>query len=157
MKFLNNARQALMAGGLILLVLGLGCGGGGGFSGPVGVAGMPRTINVSDWPFWIDIPVQTEDFERIWRTTIDIVSERHAVSVMDKESGYLRTEWRPDARRTEESRYTMRIRPSESRIRMGIEVRELPSQLYVTVLNNSPATPWTAMYQEMRDRLASVR
>ncbi len=155
MKLLATGRRTMMVATLVLLAVGIGCGGKN--RGPVGITGMPRTINVRDWPFWLDIPIQTQDLERIWRTSIDIVSERHAMSVMDKESGYIRTEWRPDPARTEESRYTLRIRLAESKIRMGIEVRELPSMRYVTVLNNTPATPWTSMYQELRDRLATVR
>jgi hypothetical protein len=150
-----RVRGAALAAIVALLPVGLpGCAG---TPSALGVAGLPRVINVSDWPFWIDIPVQITDFERIWRTTLDIVSERHAIAVMDKESGYLRSEWRTDPARTEESRYTLRIRPAESKIRMGIEVRRLPSQVYVRGLNNTPATPWTAVYKELQDRLASLR
>jgi hypothetical protein len=150
-----KVRRVVLAAAAILFPLGLaGCAA---TPSALGVAGLPRTINVSDWPFWIDIPIQITDFERIWRTTLDIVTERHAIAVMDKESGYIRSEWRTDPARTEESRYTLRVRLAESKIRMGIEVRRLPSQRYVAALNNTPATPWTSVYKELQDRLASLR
>lgn len=124
--------------------------------GPVGVGSLPRTVNVGEWPYWLDIPLNEEDYDRVWRTTLDVVAERHAVGVMDKESGYIRTEWKTGPGGTEESRYTFRIRVSESKIRMGVEVRSLPSQQYAAVLNNTPATPWTAVYNELRQRLSGL-
>jgi hypothetical protein len=147
--------QRLTVLALTLAILG-GCSSGVARQ-PVGVAGLPPTINVAEWPFWIDIPVEAKDYDRIWRTTLDVTTERHAISVMDKESGYVRTEWRTNPGQTEESRYTFRIRPQESKIRMGVEVRALPSQRFATVLNNTPATPWTAVYNELRDRLTLIR
>jgi hypothetical protein len=122
---------------------------------PVGVSSLPPIMNVSEWPHWLDIPLDgSADYERMWRTTIDIVSERHALSTIDKEAGYLRTEWRPSADRSHEARYTLRIRPDESRIRMGIEVRLLPSLSQPRVLYNRPDTPWTSVYNELRQRLS---
>ena len=92
---------------------------------PVGLAGLPPRITVNEWPFWVDIPIETKDFDRTWRTVVDIVSERAAIGVLDKESGYVRTEWRPADLRvtlfdaaylveglTSEQRYTFRIRPA---------------------------------------------
>jgi hypothetical protein len=149
------ARPTRLPLGLLILVLGLpACAA---TPTTVGVAGLPRTINVSEWPFWIDIPMEVTDYDRIWRLTLEIVTERHAIAIMDRESGYIRTEWRSDPERTEESRYTFRIRLAESKTRMGVEVRRLPSQRYAAVLNNTPATPWTAVYKELQARLASLR
>ncbi len=147
--------SAVLRFGLLLLALGVpGCAA---TPTTVGVAGLPRTINVTEWPFWIDIPMEVTDYERIWRLTLEIVTERHAIAIMDRESGYIRTEWRSDPQRTEESRYTFRIRLGEAKTRMGVEVRRLPSQRYGAVLNNTPATPWTAVYKELQARLASLR
>lgn len=133
---------------------------------PVGLAGLPPRITVNEWPFWVDIPIETKDFDRTWRTVVDIVSERAAIGVLDKESGYVRTEWRPADLRvtlfdsaylveglTSEQRYTFRIRPAESKIRMGIEARLMPSQRWATGLRNIPNAPWVGIHRELQDRL----
>jgi hypothetical protein len=119
----------------------------------------------------VDIPMETKDFDRTWKTVVDIVSERAAIGVLDKESGYVRTEWRPvdlsvtlfeglvtrggviPAETTSEQRYTFRIRPTESKIRMGIEARLMPSQRWATGLRNSPSAPWVGIHRELQDRL----
>jgi hypothetical protein len=159
MNFRMRARRATLAASLLAAVLWLpACAAGMVERGAaVGVAGLPATINVGEWPFWVDIPVEATDYDRIWRTTLDVITERHAVAVMDKESGYVRSEWRTSPGQREESRYTFRIRPTESKIRMGVEVRLLPSMAFPPTLNNSPSTPWTAVYNELRARLVNVR
>jgi hypothetical protein len=138
---------------------------------PIGLTGLPLRITVNEWPFWVDIPMETKDFDRTWKTVVDIVSERAAIGVLDKESGYVRTEWRPvdlsvtlfeglvtrggviPAETTSEQRYTFRIRPTESKIRMGIEARLMPSQRWATGLRNSPSAPWVGIHRELQDRL----
>jgi len=62
---------------------------------PIGLTGLPAQISVTEWPFWVDIPIESKDYDRTWKTVIDVVSERAAIGVLDKESGYIRTEWRP--------------------------------------------------------------
>lgn len=133
---------------------------------PIGLTGLPARITVSEWPFWVDISMETKDFDRTWKTVIDIVSERAAIGVLDKESGYVRTEWRPVDLRvtlfdlaymvegvTSEQRYTFRIRPADSKIRMGIEARLMPSQRWATGLRNTPSAPWVGIHRELQDRL----
>lgn len=137
---------------------------------PIGLTGLPLRITVAEWPFWVDIPMETKDFDRTWKTVVDIVSERAAIGVLDKESGYVRTEWRPvdlsvtlfdslmmrevvAPGTTSEQRYTFRIRPTESKIRMGIEARLMPSQRWATGLRNSPSAPWVGIHRELQDRL----
>ena len=144
----------------------------------VGLAGLPPTITVSEWPFWVDIPMESKDYDRTWRTLIDIVSEKAAIGVLDKESGYVRTEWRPvdistamllggkDARgrdivvtasMTGEQRYTFRVRQADGKIRMGIEARVMPSQQWATGLRNLPNAPWVSIHRELQDRLVVAR
>ena len=144
---------------------------------PIGLTGLPAQITVNEWPFWVDIPIESKDFDRTWKTVIDVVSERAAIGVLDKESGYVRTEWRPvdmavtlytglmDKRgrgrsivnvtqdSTSEQRYTFRVRPAESKIRMGIEARLMPSQHWATGLKNIPNAPWVGIHRELQDRL----
>lgn len=133
---------------------------------PIGLSGLPARITVSEWPFWVDIPMESKDFDRAWKTVVDIVSERAAIGVLDKESGYVRTEWRPVdlgitlyelayavEGTTSEQRYTFRIRPAESKIRMGIEARVMPSQRWATGLRNIPNAPWVGIHRELQDRL----
>lgn len=142
---------------------------------PVGLTGLPAQITVNEWPFWVDIPIESKDFDRTWKTVMDVVSERAAIGVLDKESGYVRTEWRPvdmsvtlytglrDGRgrsivsqgSTSEQRYTFRIRQSESKIRMGVEARLMPSQRWATGLKNIPNAPWVSIHRELQDRLVT--
>ena len=141
---------------------------------PIGLTGLPAQITVSEWPFWVDIPIESKDYDRTWKTVIDVVSERAAIGVLDKESGYIRTEWRPvdvnvglymgmkDERgrpivtnQTGEQRYTFRIRQSESKIRMGIESRLMPSQRWAAGLRNIPNAPWVGIHRELQDRLVN--
>lgn len=149
---------------------------------PIGLAGLPAEISVSEWPYWVDIPIETKDYDRAWKTVIDIVSEKAAIGVLDKESGYVRTEWRPvdissamllfvpgqsgEGRRativvtpnmTGEERYTFRIRTADSKIRMGIEARVMPSQRWANGLRNQPNAPWVSIHRELQDRLAVAR
>lgn len=145
---------------------------------PVGLAGLPPTITVSEWPFWVDIPIESKDYDRTWRTLIDIVSEKVAIAVLDKESGYVRTEWRSvdistamllggkdmrgkpiivTASMTGEQRYTFRIRQADGKIRMGIEARVMPSQQWASGLRNLPNAPWVSIHRELQDRLVVAR
>lgn len=187
---------------VMAFIVTLGCASRPPLQESVGLAGLPARITVHEWPYWVDIPIESKDFERTWRTVIDVVSERAAIGVLDKESGYVRTEWRPvdiddqafpgqggygnpgakgdlgdtynsngiqfavllaqsGGRRsvkagddtTGEQRYTFRVRPAESKIRMGIEARSMPSQRWATGLRNSPNAPWVGIHRELQDRL----
>lgn len=149
---------------------------------PIGLTGLPARITVAEWPFWIDIPIESKDYDRTWKTVIDVVSERAAIGVLDRESGYIRTEWRPVDISTSiystttsastmsgrggkttttssvvtssgEQRYTFRIRQAEGKIRMGIEARLMPSQQWPTGLRNVPGSPWVGIHRELQDRL----
>lgn len=140
---------------------------------PVGLTGLPAMITVNEWPFWVDIPIESKDFDRTWKTVIDVVSERAAIGVLDKESGYVRTEWRPvdmavtlytgmmtrggrpieSENTTSEQRYIFRIRQAEGKIRMGIEARLMPSQRWAVGLKNIPNAPWVGIHRELQDRL----
>ena len=148
---------------------------------PIGLTGLPARITVAEWPFWVDIPIESKDYDRTWKTVIDVVSERAAIGVLDRESGYIRTEWRPVDISTAiystttgstmsgrggkttntvitqsgEQRYTFRIRQSEGKIRMGIESRLMPSQQWATGLRNIPGAPWVGIHRELQDRLVT--
>ncbi|MBX9929408.1 MAG: hypothetical protein K2X99_10895, partial [Gemmatimonadaceae bacterium] len=58
------------------------------------IASLPAEISVREWPYWVDIPIQATNSDRIWRTVIDVVGERSAIRIMDREGAYLQTEWR---------------------------------------------------------------
>ncbi len=127
---------------------------------PVAIAAFPREISVTEWPYWIDIPMQEKNVERIWRVVIDVVGERAAIAVMDRESGYMRTEYKPSEVRygqfLSEERYTIRIRPAESKIRLGVEVRFRGTTTYAGTLVNTNGSPWTAVYRELQQRLEGM-
>jgi hypothetical protein len=141
---------------LSFLVLALAACASRSSSTAVGIQGLPSIIRVSEWPFWIEIPLGTTDYARIWRTTLDVVSERHAIAVMDKEGGYLRTEWKATPDQSQESRYTMRVKPSDAKIRMGVEVRSMKSGEFLRDLYNRPDSPWASVYKELQSRLVDV-
>ena len=143
---------------------------------PVAIMAFPREIRVDEWPYWIDIPMEEKNVDRIWRVVVDVVGERAAVAVMDRESGYMRTEYKSSSTmygraptdRTMgraivaagegavEERYTVRIRPQESKIRLGVEVRFRGTNNYAAWLVNTNNSPWTAVYRELQQRLASM-
>lgn len=171
-RFIDNLEEPNMSGyrftaALVTAVVSLACASTPPPPPePIGLAGLPARITVNEWPFWVDIPMETKDFDRAWKTVVDIVSERAAIGVLDKESGYVRTEWRPVDLKltlidlvyltegvTSEQRYTFRIRPAESKIRMGIEARVMPSQRWATGLRNTPTAPWVGIHRELQDRL----
>lgn len=106
---------------------------------------------------------------------VDVVGERAAVAVMDRESGYMRTEYKSSSTiygRTPtdrmgraivsagegavEERYTVRIRPQESKIRLGVEARFRGTNNYAAWLVNTSNSPWTSVYRELQQRLASM-
>ena len=109
---------------------------------PVGLTGLPAQITVNEWPFWVDIPyVRTE-----WRP-VDLAVTLH--------TGLKTMQGRPieSENSTSEQRYTFRIRQSESKIRMGIEARLMPSQRWAVGLKNIPNAPWVGIHRELQDRL----
>ena len=127
---------------------------------PVAIAAFPREIRVSEWPYWIDIPMAEKNPDRIWRVVVDVIGERAAVATMDRESGYMRTEYKPTEVKYgaffSEERYTVRIRPAESKIRLGVEVRFRGTNTYVGTLVNVNGSPWTAVYRELQQRLEGM-
>jgi len=84
------------------------------------IASLPAEIVVREWPYWVDIPIQSTNADRVWRTVIDVIGERAAIRIMDKEGGYLQTEWRSSDVRfgqyLTEERMTIRIKTSEGQI-----------------------------------------
>jgi hypothetical protein len=63
----------------------------------------------------------------------------------------------PNLGATGEDRYTFRLRPSESKIRMGIEARLMPSQRSPAGLRNVMSAPWVGIHRELQDRLAVMK
>ena len=123
------------------------------------IASLPAEITVREWPYWVDIPIQSTNQDRVWRTVIDVVGERAAIRIMDREGGYLQTEWRSSDVRfgqyLTEERMTIRIKTSEGRIRMGIESRYRGTTTLTTTLVNTAEAGWTAVYRELQQRLES--
>ncbi|MDA1081702.1 MAG: hypothetical protein O2973_08490 [Gemmatimonadetes bacterium] len=169
-RHISSPRRALASCLVAIpIVLSLSCAGGPPPS-PIAIAALPREIRVQEWPYWIDIPMQEKNVDRIWRVVIDVIGERAAVAVMDRESGYMRTEYKPSntmygraptdrtlartvvaaGEGAVEERYTVRIRPLESKIRLGVEVRFRGTNEYAAWLVNTNNSPWTAVYRELQ-------
>jgi hypothetical protein len=123
------------------------------------IASLPAEIAVREWPYWVDIPIQSSNQDRVWRTVIDVVGERAAIRIMDREGGYLQTEWRSSEVRfgqfLTEERLTIRIKTGEGRIRMGIESRYRGTTTLTATLINTAEAGWTAIYRELQQRLES--
>lgn len=123
------------------------------------IASLPAEIAVREWPYWVDIPIQSTNADRVWRTVIDVIGEKAAIRIMDKEGGYLQTEWRSSDVRfgqyLTEERMTIRIKTSEGRIRMGIESRYRGTTTLTATLINTAEAGWTAVYRELQQRLES--
>ena len=69
----------------------------------------------------------------------------------------MRVQHRCDRGATGEHRYTFRIRPAESKIRMGIEARLMPSQRSPLGLRNITNAPWVTIHRELQDRLSVMK
>ncbi|MHB8839454.1 MAG: hypothetical protein ACYC7F_10945 [Gemmatimonadaceae bacterium] len=123
------------------------------------IASLPAEITVREWPYWVDIPIQSTNADRVWRTVIDVVGERAAIRIMDREGGYLQTEWRSSDVRfgqyLTEERMTIRIKTAEGRIRMGIESRYRGTTTLTATLVNTAEAGWTSVYRELQQRLES--
>ncbi|MBI2408062.1 MAG: hypothetical protein HYV19_07170 [Gemmatimonadetes bacterium] len=123
------------------------------------IASLPAEITVREWPYWVDIPIQSTNVDRVWRTVIDVVGEKAAIRIMDREGGYLQTEWRSSDVRIgqylTEERMTIRIKTSEGRIRMGIESRYRGTTNLTSALVNTAEAGWTSVYRELQQRLES--
>ncbi|MFH1277703.1 MAG: hypothetical protein ABIK65_04930 [Candidatus Eisenbacteria bacterium] len=137
----------------------------------------PPAPREGEWPIWRDVPVETEDYDRIWRTVIDVVSERFPIAVLDREGGYIRTEWRPDRdligdyakeylmlsdqRKLDkypcercETRFVIRCYPAEKRLRMGLEVKKgNTDKLSPELSPEKIAIAWQGIPQEIQNRL----
>jgi hypothetical protein len=88
---------------------------------PVPVDTRPH-VKVYSYPYYTDFPVESNDFERIWKTVLDVVSENWTIDVMDKESGYIQTTriGYPDNYR--DNVYTIKIFPDRKLVKIGITV-----------------------------------
>lgn len=156
---MQRTRRSLSIVAMSVSVLGTaGCGP----KQPVrvaAIASLPAEIAVREWPYWVDIPIQSTNSDRVWRTVIDVVGERAAIRIMDREGGYLQTEWRSSDVRIgsylTEERMTIRIKTAEGRIRMGIESRLRGTTTLTATLVNTAEAGWTAVYRELQQRLES--
>lgn len=88
-----------------------------------------------------------------------MVGERAAIRIMDREGGYLQTEWRASDVRIGQfltgERMTIRIKTSEGRIRLRIESRFRGGTTLTATLINTAEAGWTAVYRELQQRLES--
>jgi hypothetical protein len=118
------------------------------------------TTTINEWPYWTDIPTSKGDFDSIWKTVIDVVTEIVAIKTMDKEAGYIVTEW-TNRGYSDEYRYTVKIYPEKKIVKYGYENRDISTQKYGKLPYKDSYTdiqsPWGRVYYPLRDRLQSVK
>jgi hypothetical protein len=117
---------------------------------------------IAEYPHWRDVHVETRDYDRIWRTVVDTLGERYTFAVMDKEGGYIKTEWKhADGSNYEDFftsyntstqwRYIARIYPKLGKIRFGFD-KSGP----ITYRADDPNI-WSGIPEEMQARLRTTR
>ena len=119
------------------------------------------TRQVTDWPLWRDVAVETKDYERMWRTTLDVISEKYSVEVMDKSGGYMKTEWKSLNDKDmygnpvqNSYRFTAKLFPTESRVRFGVEIKDVLTGTLVSAVAADDRILFQGMAEELQARLA---
>ena len=118
-----------------------------------GCRGSVKMQRIDQWPAWQDIETSASP-ENVWKTTLDVLTERHAIAVSDRSAGYVRTEWTNESK-AEEWRWTAKIFPDENRVRIGFESRVRKSQRYVQQVSTDPQSIFRQVPTELQDRLRS--
>ncbi len=117
---------------------------------------------ISEYPHWRDVHVETRDYDRIWTTVVDTLGERYTFAVMDKEGGYIKTEWKyADGSAYEDFftsyntstqwRYIARIYPKLGKIRFGFD-KSGP----ISYRADDPKI-WSGIPEELQARLRTTR
>lgn len=117
---------------------------------------------IAEYPHWRDVHVETRDYDRIWTTVVDTLGERYTFAVMDKEGGYIKTEWKyADGNSYEDFftsyntstqwRYIARIYPKLGKIRFGFD-KSGP----INYRADNPAI-WSGIPEELQARLRTTR
>ncbi|MBN1571799.1 MAG: hypothetical protein JW984_01245 [Deltaproteobacteria bacterium] len=117
------------------------------------------TMTVSEWPHWTEIPTNKSEFESIWKTVLDVLTEKAAINTMDKEAGYIVTEWK-NAGRGDEWRYTVKIYNERKVVKYGYEIRWIATQKYFSLPDefyNDIQSPWGMIYYPLKERLQSIK
>jgi len=133
-------------------LLSVGCG----VTAPsVSLVTSRPTMKVSDWPFWQDVKVESDDYDKVWTTVLDILSEQSAIAVLEKQSGYIQTEWknRIDKSYNDEWRFTAKILPDQNLVRVGFESRWVDTREYVSRIYADDQSLWKQVIREIEDRL----
>lgn len=113
------------------------------------------TIKVEEWPFWHDVRVDSTDYDHVWTTVMDILSEQSAIAILEKEAGYIQTEWknRVDKGYNDEWRFTAKIFPEQQLVRVGFEARWVDEQEYVSTIYTDEESLWRQVVKQIEDRL----
>lgn len=117
---------------------------------------------IAEYPHWRDVHVETKDYDRIWTTVVDTLGERYTFAVMDKEGGYIKTEWKQaDGSAYEDFfvsydnstqwRYIARIYPKLGKIRFGFD-----KSGSITYRADDPKI-WSGIPEELQARLRTTR
>jgi hypothetical protein len=124
-------------------------------SPPVSFFSSRPSIKVIEWPFWHDVKVESTNSDHIWTTVMDVLTEHSAIAILEKESGYMQTEWknRVDKGYNDEWRFTAKIFPEQQLVRVGFEARWVDEDEYVSRIYTDEESLWRQVVKEIEDRL----
>ncbi len=117
------------------------------------------SVTVYSWPFWVEYPVDSGDYERIWKVVLDVVSENWTIDVVDKESGYIQTTRVGYYNYNYDIIYTIKIFPDRKLVKIGATLlyKNSTSQLNLPTQMITSEGHGYDVGHEIQDRLRVIR
>jgi hypothetical protein len=101
------------------------------------------------------VKVESTDYDHVWTTLLDILSEHSAIAILEKESGYIQTEWknRVDKGYNDEWRFTAKIFLEQQLVRVGFEAMWVDEEEYLSTIYSDEESLWRQVVQQIEERL----
>jgi hypothetical protein len=130
---------------------------------------QPQT-HIGSWPYWKDVQVSCRDYDVMWRTTVDVLSEDYPIEVLDKDGGYLKTEWKvytvpnpstDSGFENDAVRYSAKIYPATGIIRLGAEIKNNDTGVFFTTIKGDATAfnqfVWRGIPEQLQLRLKDAK
>lgn len=126
----------------------------------------PPVTHINSWPYWKDVQVDSRDYDAMWRTAVDVLSENYPIEVLDKDAGYLKTEWKiytvpnpstDSGFENDAVRYSAKVFPTTGIIRLGVEMKNNDTGVFFNVIKGDTtafnAFVWKGIPEQLQARL----
>jgi len=111
---------------------------------------------VATWPYWAkDIRVKGAGKETLWKAAFSTIATRYPIDVSDKDRNFIRTKW-VKSKYFREWRFTVVLIPAESRVRVGIEVRDQYTRRYAKKIYIQQEMVLDAITDEIRRKIKAA-